>query len=163
MGIVWRRFFSSLWECQLALKYLWFSLLTFWRGNISTRTWKSFLILFLAAHGRLSAYMLVFLLGFDWGSYGFVYLNSTWTKDFDFSAIDLADITERPWFKRGWTFQEMVLASDVTVMCGSSTLRWDVLIRGLSKFFRSKYIPDKWDFEFSNDEAKQTLAGLINI
>ena len=85
-------------------------------------------------------------------------------KDFDFSAINLADITERPWFKRGWTFQEAVLASDVTVMCGSSTLTWDTLIRGLSKVFRSNYIEDYgWIFEFSNDEAIQTLAGLINI
>ena len=105
-----------------------------------------------------------FLSGFEWSVYGHFVLDSTWTKDFDFSAINLADITERPWFKRGWTFQEAVLASDVTVMCGSSTLTWDTLIRGLSKVFRSNYIEDYgWIFEFSNDEAIQTLAGLINI
>ncbi len=109
--------------------------------------------------------------------YGFFNLESIWTKDFDFSIIDLADIIEHPWFKRGWTFQEIVLASDVTVICGSSTLRWDVLIRGLSKVFqdnllfkalqefngslddnRPMYINDTWFFEFSNDEAEQTLA-----
>jgi len=100
----------------------------------------------------------------EWGIYGFFELKSAWTKDFDFSAIDIADITERPWFKRGWTFQEIVLASDVTVMCGSSTLRWDVLIRGLPQVMGLTYNPTEWwSFEFSNSEAIQILVGLINI
>jgi hypothetical protein len=61
MGIILRRFFSSLWKCQLALTYFWFSLLTFWRGNTFKCTWKSFLNLSLAAHSRLSTYMGVVL------------------------------------------------------------------------------------------------------
>jgi hypothetical protein len=51
-------------------------------------------------------------------------------------------------------------------MCGSSTLRWDVLIRGLSQVISPTNFPDVWTvwfLEFSNSEAKQTLAGLINI
>jgi hypothetical protein len=42
MCIVWRRFFLSLWKCQQALTYSWLSLLTFWRGNMFTRTWEFF-------------------------------------------------------------------------------------------------------------------------
>lgn len=37
----------------------------------------------------------------------------------------VSDILRRPWWTRVWVTQELVLARDVTVCCGSQTLRWD--------------------------------------
>ncbi|KAI0857761.1 heterokaryon incompatibility protein-domain-containing protein [Xylaria cubensis] len=40
-------------------------------------------------------------------------------------------LLSRPWISRAWTFQELVLAQDITIMCGEQSLSWDHFIRGM--------------------------------
>ncbi|KAI0875533.1 hypothetical protein GGS24DRAFT_499752 [Hypoxylon argillaceum] len=42
----------------------------------------------------------------------------------------LEDISNRDWFQRSWTFQELMLATDIVLMCGSTSLSWDRFVRG---------------------------------
>lgn len=39
----------------------------------------------------------------------------------------LASFLERAWFKRAWTFQEIVLAQNIQAVCGSTYVDWDKL------------------------------------
>ncbi|KAI1358883.1 heterokaryon incompatibility protein-domain-containing protein [Xylaria arbuscula] len=43
------------------------------------------------------------------------------------------EITNRPWFTRCWVLQEVALASEVVILCGSSSIGWD-------KFFSGFYL-----------------------
>ncbi|KAH0424042.1 ankyrin and het domain-containing protein [Colletotrichum camelliae] len=51
-------------------------------------------------------------------------------KDID-EIIELAaqDLLSRPWFKRVWVFQELVLSRDPWVQCGRTRVRWTDLCR----------------------------------
>ncbi|KAI0858235.1 heterokaryon incompatibility protein-domain-containing protein [Xylaria cubensis] len=44
---------------------------------------------------------------------------------------EIDDVLSRPWFYRGWTFQEILLPMDIAVVCGSDFLSWDLLVRGI--------------------------------
>ena len=48
----------------------------------------------------------------------------------------LQDVFSRTWFKRMWTLQEVILARECMVQCGSATLPWDILC-GLDGYFMS--------------------------
>ena len=43
------------------------------------------------------------------------------------SWIALAHLLERPWFQRMWIIQEVILAADVSILCGDKMLTWDRL------------------------------------
>jgi hypothetical protein len=46
----------------------------------------------------------------------------------------MQDIVERPWFGRMWTLQELVMASEPHIVCGTKTLRWHDLNWGICKW-----------------------------
>lgn len=48
----------------------------------------------------------------------------------------LKDVFSRTWFKRMWTLQEAILATECIVQCGSATLAWDTLC-SLDGYFSS--------------------------
>ncbi|KAI0542076.1 heterokaryon incompatibility protein-domain-containing protein [Xylaria digitata] len=50
------------------------------------------------------------------------------------SPEHLDSLLSGPWIGRAWTFQELILAQDVTIMCGEPWLGWDYFIRGLWLF-----------------------------
>jgi hypothetical protein len=52
------------------------------------------------------------------------------------------DIWSRQWFKRMWTIQELVMASEPWVVCGSKTIRWNSLHWGI---VAAKNIEEAWD------------------
>ncbi|KAI1271662.1 heterokaryon incompatibility protein-domain-containing protein [Xylaria sp. FL0933] len=41
------------------------------------------------------------------------------------------EILRRPWFYRGWTFQEFALPMEITLLCGPDDIGWDAFVRGL--------------------------------
>lgn len=43
---------------------------------------------------------------------------------------DLEELLGMAWFSRIWTFQEVVLATDAIVLCGTTALNWSVFARG---------------------------------
>jgi hypothetical protein len=54
---------------------------------------------------------------------------------------------KRPWFHRAWVFQEVVMASKATVICGEHSLPWDTLyascqIVNSSEIYRND--PQRW-------------------
>lgn len=44
-------------------------------------------------------------------------------------AID--QLFDRPWFKRAWIIQEVVLAQSISIVCGATEIPWKVLFEGL--------------------------------
>jgi hypothetical protein len=51
----------------------------------------------------------------------------------------LADIIARPWFTRIWTFQEVTLACQTTLICGNHQIHWRVDLRTMKAIiFRIK-------------------------
>ncbi|KAJ8125161.1 hypothetical protein O1611_g8478 [Lasiodiplodia mahajangana] len=49
-----------------------------------------------------------------------------------FDVDGLEDISGRDWFQRSWTFQELMLATNIVIMCGSTSLTWDRFVRGFA-------------------------------
>lgn len=60
-----------------------------------------------------------------------------------YRLADLDELLGMAWFSRIWTFQEVVLATDATMLCGTASLNWSMFIRG----FRCL------DFLFTNREG----------
>jgi hypothetical protein len=47
-----------------------------------------------------------------------------------FAAIrGLSELLKRPWFERTWVLQEVAVNRNVVVMCGTSLIQWETLIR----------------------------------
>lgn len=71
-----------------------------------------------------------------------------------FAWESLARLFERPYFRRTWVVQEVVVASDTIIRCGSFTIRWEYVeyvarsllatgwIRALKKVYGSNCIPN---------------------
>ncbi|KAI1130974.1 heterokaryon incompatibility protein-domain-containing protein [Nemania abortiva] len=49
-----------------------------------------------------------------------------------FDPEGLEDISGRDWFQRSWTFQELMLATNIVLMCGPTSLAWDKFVRGFA-------------------------------
>lgn len=47
-----------------------------------------------------------------------------------YRLADLEELLRVAWFSRIWTFQEVVLSNDATILCGTATLDWSVFVRG---------------------------------
>lgn len=47
-----------------------------------------------------------------------------------YQHADLEELLGMAWFSRIWTFQEVVLATDAIVLCGTAALNWSVFARG---------------------------------
>ena len=44
---------------------------------------------------------------------------------------DLEDLLRQDWLKRGWTYQEIILACNPVIVCGNKSMTWDNFIRGI--------------------------------
>ncbi|KAK6193070.1 aprataxin-like protein [Pestalotiopsis sp. IQ-011] len=64
-------------------------------------------------------------------------------REAHFSNLEspLNDLVVLPWFRRRWIIQEVVLAADVTVMCGREEISLVHLFRALSDFMRESRVP----------------------
>ncbi|KAI0545919.1 heterokaryon incompatibility protein-domain-containing protein [Xylaria curta] len=43
----------------------------------------------------------------------------------------LDSLLSMSWISRAWTFQELILAQEIIIMCGKQSLTWDLFIRGM--------------------------------
>ncbi len=56
------------------------------------------------------------------------YIESLWDRQEEPCRMALWKLLNRPWFRRIWVIQEVVLAKDVKVVCGESYCTWDGLV-----------------------------------
>ncbi|KAF1992006.1 HET-domain-containing protein [Aulographum hederae CBS 113979] len=73
-------------------------------------------------------------------------------ESFDLDAIDFAasDFCRRPWFSRGWIFQEAVLNRNLVILAGDSELDLGIILTTMQTFFES---PDSTYFLFDGFKA----------
>ena len=60
-----------------------------------------------------------------------------------------------PWFYRGWTFQELILASNPILLCGERVLHWETLLSGVWGLKKLATIDHQQDY-------RQELLSLPN-
>lgn len=61
-------------------------------------------------------------------------LHDEWKWKFlinSYRNTDFEELLNVAWFSRIWTFQEVVLATDAVILCGTTNLSWSVFARGL--------------------------------
>jgi hypothetical protein len=68
----------------------------------------------------------------------------------------IASFLARPWFGRRWIVQEVVLANDVAIHCGESSIPWNTFELALTELFEN----DKGGF---SDEHRATLRIMSRI
>lgn len=51
------------------------------------------------------------------------------SKDHETTFEDLNEVLEREWFKRMWTYQEILLASYSVLLCDDRAVLWDTFTR----------------------------------
>lgn len=67
-----------------------------------------------------------------------------------YQHTDLEELLGMAWFSRIWTFQEVVLATDAIVLCGTAALNWSVFARGfrcLNFLLADNASRSFWNFE----------------
>lgn len=65
-----------------------------------------------------------------------------------YQHADLEELLGMAWFSRIWTFQEVVLAMDAIVLCGTAALNWSVFARGFRCLnFLLANNPSFWNIE----------------
>jgi hypothetical protein len=74
----------------------------------------------------------------------------------DTKALPMTSFLERPWFRRRWIIQEVVLARDVTVHCGASSIPWLTFETAMVELFEN----DKGVF---NAEHRVTLRTMTRM
>ena len=70
----------------------------------------------------------------------------------------LGGIVHRPWSRRLWVLQEIVLAEDVIVLCGSTEVSWDYLVRFVRAMMRHGMMRRLRDVE-EDDDPQQIFRG----
>ncbi|KAI0901515.1 heterokaryon incompatibility protein-domain-containing protein [Annulohypoxylon nitens] len=55
---------------------------------------------------------------------------------------DFEELLGRDWFSRAWTFQEVILAQNPILVCGSNSLSWVEFIRGFGSLYDSSRARD---------------------
>jgi hypothetical protein len=84
---------------------------------------------------------------FQWGS--------SWWEQYGFSA--LANILERPWFRRGWVLQEAAFSADTAILCGDRQVHVDHFFMAINLVrARLNSIP-----RLSNLTGKKKLVELL--
>lgn len=68
----------------------------------------------------------------------------------------IASFLARPWFRRRWIIQEVVLANDISVHCGESSIGWNTFELALTELFEN----DKGGF---SEEHRTTLRTMSRI
>ena len=70
----------------------------------------------------------------------------------------IASFLARPWFRRRWIVQEVVLANDVSVHCGEASIRWNTFELALTELFEN----DKGGFSDEHRTALRTMSRIRN-
>ena len=76
------------------------------------------------------------------------------------------DIFARPWFRRSWTLQEVVLANDVVFLCGTKTTKWRELSPLANNIIRVGLLPianPSGDFDSKIRNGLDSMTQSINI
>ncbi|KAK1754438.1 heterokaryon incompatibility protein-domain-containing protein [Echria macrotheca] len=68
----------------------------------------------------------------------------------------LVSFLERPWFRRRWIIQEVVLAKDVVMHCGSSSIPWKIFELVMVELFSN----DKGGFTSEHRTTMRTMARM---
>jgi hypothetical protein len=61
----------------------------------------------------------------------------------EYCVDDFEDLLSRGWADRAWTYQELLLADNPIIICGSKSMSWDQFIRGLA-FIKDLTRPPKY-------------------
>ena len=67
---------------------------------------------------------------------------------------------QRRYFKRLWIIQELVVARDVVVYCGTSSVSWDALMTYRYKYFGERLNSIEWD-DLNMDQATRSLGAAF--
>ena len=70
----------------------------------------------------------------------------------------IASFLARPWFKRRWIVQEVVLANNVSVHCGESSIHWNTFELALTELFEN----DRGGFSDEHRTALRTMSRIRN-
>ena len=68
---------------------------------------------------------------------------------------DLEDLLRQNWLKRGWNYQEIILACNPVIVCGNKSMTWDDFIRGI------EYLLFLKDCSVDLIERLSTLASVM--
>ncbi|KAF2191691.1 HET-domain-containing protein [Zopfia rhizophila CBS 207.26] len=74
----------------------------------------------------------------------------------------LIHLFSRPWWKRTWVIQEVALAKDVVVLCGSRHIPWSTIHFFIMAWMDIKYAPHHWRSSRLQTTALRTLGMLIS-
>ncbi|KAI1329872.1 HET-domain-containing protein [Xylariaceae sp. FL0255] len=70
----------------------------------------------------------------------------------------IGPLLSRPWFRRRWIVQEVVLAKDVTVHCGETSIPWAALEAGLAELYKN----DMGGFSRNERTVLRTMSHIRN-
>lgn len=71
---------------------------------------------------------------------------------------DLEDLLRQDWLKRGWTYQEIILACNPVIVCGNKSMTWDNFIRGIEYLLFLKDCSERLPtFGLSNGTPGKTI------
>lgn len=62
-------------------------------------------------------------------------------QDKDERAAAVEEVLSRPWFARIWILQEVVVAAEVIVRCGTYEIQWDMFVSGVKGAVNSELLP----------------------
>ncbi|KAI2624341.1 HET-domain-containing protein [Hypoxylon sp. NC1633] len=82
-------------------------------------------------------------------------------KDSELIGAALRDLIARPWFRRVWTFQEMVLSREPWVQCGTLRVRWADLCNFLLPVLDMVYLTPKSTSQNSSERGSLETMGQI--
>ncbi|KAI0868016.1 HET-domain-containing protein [Hypoxylon argillaceum] len=95
--------------------------------------------------------------------------SASWRKRFKINQIvsaflgirpprPIALLLSRPWFKRRWIIQEVVLAKDVSVHCGWASIPWSMFQTDLTELYEN----DMGGFSYEHRTVLRTMSHIRN-
>ncbi|OCK75076.1 hypothetical protein K432DRAFT_429647 [Lepidopterella palustris CBS 459.81] len=78
--------------------------------------------------------------------------DSVWTA--------ISKLVSRKWFSRIWIVQEVVLASDLKVVCGGLTISWDVFYAAVFFCFQQEELKKEKDLVIADDKTRNNIVKL---
>ncbi|MCJ1386688.1 hypothetical protein MMC17_009814 [Xylographa soralifera] len=91
----------------------------------------------------------------------FVRIELPHSKDVLWQAV--CQIYLRPWFRRLWTVQELILAKEITILCGTTHLPWVVLSSATSSLCSMQNILAPVSYAFEHETQSLILLGGLAV
>lgn len=98
--------------------------------------------------------------------------NSSKKKEKEDKWRCIQDICQRPYWRRLWIIQEIILAAKITVQCGTAIITWDDLSTGIEKYRSIAGAADNSKFEllqrvlrlvYHRNEFQKSGSGLVQL